>query len=580
MRTHNLSITRRRFLVGLSVTGLTVPLGVLAACSPAVAPPAPAAPTSPPAAPTTAPAAAPTTPVAAPTTAAVAVKPAATAQSAAASGAIRRGGTLTIAVTEDVASIDPAKATSLGDGIMGPLLGQPLIGGDPKDEMASVLAEKYDTPDAGKTWIFHIRKGVTFHNGRELNADVVKWNFDRMADEKSGARLAPIFKDRGVVSSVVDPYTFQVTITSGFGSFPSQLTQNAWGAILAPESVKPDGTIDKPIGTGPFVFESWKPGSELRFKSFDKYWQMGDDNKALPYIDSLVLKVVTDPTVRLSALRAKEVDVITHAPIDEASSWIAGKPPEGIAYRKYFYNYSDVFYLNAKRPPFQDKRVRQAAISAVDREELSASVYAGLAELHNQPFKHSSRWSMDVAIGKPDLALAKDLMQQAGLGNGLDVTYLVWSPQYDKIAEVIQAQLSRAGFRVKLEKMDFASWNKRRMTMDFDITQSPLGTLFHPDQPYQFLASTSAAVWSRAGFDDPARDTLIASGRNEVDYDKARVIYTNLVQLIEDGAAPVYLMNAPIVHAYRDSLRGYEPIDQGVMALAATNGVHKAWLAA
>ena len=113
----------------------------------------------------------------------------------------------------------------------------------------------------GKTWVFHIRKGVTFHNGRELTADVVKLNFDRMADEKSGARLAPIFKDRGVVSSVVDPYTFQVTITSGFGSFPSQLTQNAWGAILAPESFKPDGTIDKPIGTGPFVFESWNPAA-------------------------------------------------------------------------------------------------------------------------------------------------------------------------------------------------------------------------------------------------------------------------------------------------------------------------------
>jgi peptide/nickel transport system substrate-binding protein len=475
-----------------------------------------------------------------------------------------------------VASIDPAKATSLGDGMMGPLLGQPLIGGDPKDEMAPVLAEKFETPDGGKTWIFHVRKGVTFHNGRELTADVVKSNFDRMADEKSGARLAPIFKDRGVTTKVVDPYTFQVNITSGYGSFPSQLTQNAWGAILAPESWKPDGTIDKPIGTGPFVFESWKPGSELRFKAFDKYWQMGEDNRALPYVEGLVMKVVTDPTVRLSALRAKEVDVITHAPIDDASDWIANKPPDGIAFRKYFYNYSDTFHLNAQRPPFQDKRVRQAAMNAVDREELSASVYAGLAELHNQPFKQSSRWSMDVPIGKPDLARAKDLMNQAGLSGGLDVTYLVWSPQYDKIAEVIQAQLSRVGFRVKLEKMDFASWNKRRMTMDFDITQSPLGTLFHPDQPYQFLASTNAAVWSRAGFDDPARDELIAAGRNEVDYDKARAIYTNLVKLIEDGAAPVYLMNAPIVHAYRDALKGYEPIDQGVMALAATNGVHKA----
>ncbi|MGI9145961.1 MAG: ABC transporter substrate-binding protein [Chloroflexota bacterium] len=484
-----------------------------------------------------------------------------------------------VAVTEDISSPDPAKVTSLGDGIMGPLLGQPLIGGDPKDEMTPVLAESFETPDGGKTWIFHLRKGVTFHNGRELTADVVKWNFDRLMDDKNGARVGPIFKERGVTTSVVDPSTFQVQITSGFGSFPSQLTQNAWVAILAPESVKQDGTFDKPIGTGPFVFESWKPGGELHFSRFDKYWQIGDDGKALPYVDGLTLKVVTDPTVRLSALRAQEVHMITHASLDDASDWIANKPPDGLAFHKYFYNYSDTFHLNARKAPFQDVRVRQAVMSTVDREELGASVYAGLAELHNQPFKHSSRWSMEVPIGKTDLNRAKDLMQQAGLSGGVDVTYLVWAPQYEKIAEVLQAQLARAGFRVKLDKMDFGSWNKRRMALDFDITQNPQGTLFHPDQPYQFLASTNPAAWARAGFDDPARDALIANGRNEVDYAKSKAIYTQLVRLIEDGAAPVYLMNPPIVHAFRDTLRGYEPIDQGVMALAATNGLHKAWLA-
>jgi len=581
MRTEVMSMSRRRFLAGLAIAGVSSSLGVLAACAPsgpttsAGAPSTgPAASTSAPAAPTSAPAATVSKPTAA-------AGPTATqAQPAAATGSIRRGGMLTVAVTEDISSPDPAKVTSLGDGIMGPLLGQPLIGGDPKDEMTPVLAEKYETPDGGKTWVFHLRKGVTFHNGRELTADVVKWNFDRLMDDKNGARVGPIFKERGVTASVVDPSTFQVQITSGYGSFPSQLTQNAWVAILAPESVKADGTFDKPIGTGPFVFESWKPGSELRFSRFDKYWQIGEDGKALPYVDGLTLKVVTDPTVRLSALRAQEVHVITHASLDEASDWIANKPPDGLAFHKYFYNYSDTFHLNTRKAPFQDKRVRQAAMSAIDREELSASVYAGLAELHNQPFKHSSRWSMDVPVGKTDVNRAKDLMQQAGLGAGVDVTYLVWAPQYEKIAEVLQAQLGRAGFRVKLDKMDFGSWNKRRMAMDFDITQNPQGTLFHPDQPYQFLASTNPAAWARAGLDDPARDTLIATGRNEVDYDKAKAIYTQLVQMIEDGAAPVYLMNPPIVHAFRDTVLGYEPIDQGVMALAATNGLHKAWLTA
>jgi peptide/nickel transport system substrate-binding protein len=583
-------VSRRQLVktIGLLLGGAS--LGSLAACAPST-PPAPAptsapaatsapAPTAAPAAPTAA--AAPAKPAAAATTApapTAAAAPAPTAAPAAQGGPIRRGGTLTVAVTEDVSSIDPHKVTNLGDGIMGPLLGQPLVGGDPTDQMEPVLAEKVSTPDNGRTWVFNLRQGVKFHNGEELTADIVKLNFDYIMDEKSGSRAGPIFRARGVQPAAVDKYTFQLKLSSGFGSFLSQLTQNAWVTILAPESYKPDGSVEKPIGTGPFVFDSWKPGSELRFKRFDSYWQMGEDGKALPYVDELVLKIVPDATVRLSALRAREVDLMTHAPLDEAKTWIDGRPPAGIAFHKYFYNYSDYMTLTARQGPFKDVRLRQAVKYAVNRQELSEAVHSGLAELHNQPFKRSSRWYMDVPFSEPDPQKARDLMREAGVASGVDVTYIVWAPQYEKIAQVLQAQLSQVGFRLKLEKSDFAAWNKRRMELDTDMTQSPLGTLFHPDQPYQFLASDNPSIWIRGGLDDPERDKLITAGRDEVDYEKSKAIYRQLVGMIEEQAAPIYLMNPPIVHAFRENVKGYQPIDQGVMALAATNGIHKAWLA-
>lgn len=499
-------------------------------------------------------------------------------KAAPATGPIRRGGVLTIAVSDDVTSIDPARAANLGDGMMGPLLGQPLVGGGPRDEMIPVLAESWERTFAGRRWVMNLRRGVRFHNGRELTADVVKWNFDRILDPKSGALLGPIFRDMGLRSTVVDKYTIQFDLANGFGTFLSHLTNNARGAILAPESARADGTIEKPIGTGPFTFESWRPGAELRFRRFDRYWQKGDDGKPLPYIEALVLKVVANETVRLAALRAGEVDMMTHPPLDEAKLWIASGPPAGINFHKYFYNYSDYVGLNARRQLFSDQRVRMAVKLTLDREAINQVIFGGLAEVQNQPFKRSSFWYLDVPYPQPDVTRARNLMREAGLGSGADVTFNQWSPVYDKYAEIIQAQLAQIGLRVRLVKRDFASFFRAGPTYEADMQVMSIGTIFHPDRPYTYIEADHPFHWLTGGLDSSETETLLARGRNEADLERAKAIYRTIVQRVEENATPIYLTNPPLVPAFRDYVKGYAPIDQGVMALAATVGVHKTWL--
>jgi peptide/nickel transport system substrate-binding protein len=492
---------------------------------------------------------------------------------------VQRGGVLRVAIPEDTDAIDPARGGNLGYGIVGPLTGQPLVGGNPSDEIVPVLAESYSSPDEGRTWVFNLRRGVKFHNGLDLTAEVVKWNYDRLLDEASEARVGPILRAYGAQPSIVDEYTFQVELDSGFGSFPSQLAQNSWTCILAPESFNDDGTINMPISTGPFMLESYTPGSELRFQRFDGYWQTGDDDEPLPYLDGLVVSIIPEPSVRLSALRAGDVDLITHTPLEDVRAWTEGSAPEGLAFHQYYYNYSDVFSLNSRRAPFDDERARQAVQYALNRQELNELVYAGLAQVHNQPFKTNSIWYLDVPTPEQDLERARSLMEEAGLSGGVDVTYIVWSPQYDTIAEVIQAQLSQIGIRVTLDKGDFASWTQKGQAYEFDILQHPLGTLFHPDQPYQRLASTHDRHWQTGGLDDPEYDRLLEEGRDIVDLAATQELYTGLVELFQTRANLHYLMNAPLVHSYRAGLTGYEPIDQGILSLAATNGLHMAWLA-
>jgi peptide/nickel transport system substrate-binding protein len=492
--------------------------------------------------------------------------------------AVQRGGVLTVAIPEDTDSIDPAKGGNLGFGIIGPLMGQPLVGGNPADEIVPVLAESYSSPDEGRTWVFNLRQGVKFHNGLDLTAEVVKWNYDRFLSEDSEARVGPMLRAMGANPSVVDEYTFQVELESGFGSFPSQLAQNSWTCILAPESFNEDGTINTPISTGPFMLESYTPGSELRFQRFDDYWQIGEDSEPLPYLDGLVINIVPEASVRLSALRAGDVNLITHTPLEDVREWADGGAPEGLDFRQYFYNYSDVFSLNALRAPFEDERARQAVQFTIDRQELNELVYAGLAQIHNQPFKTDSIWYLDVPTPEPDLDRARALMEEAGLEGGVDVTYIVWSPQYDSIAEVIQAQLSQIGIRVALDKGDFASWAEKGRAYEYDMLQHPFGTLFHPDQSYQRLGSTSDRRWQAGGLEDPEYDRLLQEGRNTFEFTEAQEIYTELVELFQTRAHLNFLMNAPLVHSYTSGLTDYEPIDQGIMALAATNGVHLAWL--
>jgi peptide/nickel transport system substrate-binding protein len=445
--------------------------------------------------------------------------------------------------------------------------------------MIPVLAEGWERMFAGRRWIMNLRRNVWFHNGRELTAEIVKWNFDRILDPRSGALLGPIFRGMGLTTRVVDKYTIQFDLTNGFGTFLSHLTNNARACILAPESARSDGTIEKPVSTGPFVFESWRPGAEIRFRRFDRYWQRGEDGRPLPYVDALVIKIVPDANVRLTALRAREVDLITHPSLDEVKRWTTGGPPAGLSFHKYFYNYSDYVGLNVRRTVFSDLRVRQAIKLAVDREAINEAVHAGLAELHNQPFKRTSLWYVDVPYPRPDLARARELLRQAGLQAGTEVTYSVWAPQYERYADIIQGQLAQIGLRVRLLKRDFASFWRLGPTYEADMQLMPIGTIFHPDRPYAYLEADNPLHWLTGGFSLPEYDALLVRARNEADIDKAKTIYKTLVQRVEEHATPIYLMNPPLVHVFRDYVTGYAPIDQGVMALAATVGVHKAWLA-
>lgn len=539
-------ITRRRFVQGVGALGAAI---AVAACTPAAAP-----------------------------------NPSGALGGSAspAGGTPKRGGTITAATDQDLGTTDPHKTSTGADPyIWAGMVTEGLVGADAKDNLVPVLAETVKSENGGKTWTFTLRKGIKFHNGREMTADDVKWTFDRIADPKSGALLSATFRQMGFKTTVVDPYTVRVDITTGIGTFLSVLATTSRAAILAKESASPDGTIAKPIGTGPFEFVGWKPGSTIDVKAATGYWRKGADDKPLPYLDKVTATIVPDATTRVAALTAGQVDLITAPPDVSARNWLAGKPPTGVNLIRVPTDAIYYFSLNTRRAPFNNVKARLAVAAILDRKAINDAVYFGAGTPVDQPFKPTSQWYVKDPLPTPDLAKAKQLMQEAGLASGVDITLLTWIPTHEQSALVLQSQLAQIGIRAKLDKRQAADFLKQAAAFEFDIATLQIGSIYHPDRPYGYLASNHPSHAYVGGYDDPALDALLAKARDEADVAKAQALYKEVYETYVKGVGtPIYTLQPPLFEADRDYVKDYSTVLAGTwVASDGSVGLQKTWLA-
>jgi len=484
----------------------------------------------------------------------------------------KTGGVLTFAMKEDVTSMDPLKAIMYGDIRLNILVAQQLVAPDRDGKFVGVLAEKWETSPDGKTWTFSLRKGVKFHNGQEMTAEDVKWIFDRIMDEKAGCERRTIFAGIGLKYEVVDAYTFKMTIESGMGPFLSYLATLNRAAIIHRDSYDTEGKVTRIIGTGPFMMDEIKPGESYTLKKFPAYWQKGQ-----PLLDGVVLKVVPDAARRLSMLRGKEIDMIEDPPIADANK-LVGSPDPNFTVNVYYINSGDRLVLNTTRPPFDNKNARLAVQSAIDRDVYNEVVYFGLAQVHNQPFSPTDRWYTDVPMVKPDLKQAQEYFKASGLPQGTRVKFMIRDNQ-KKGAEVIQAMLSQIGFEVEFDVVDAAAWTDKGKKYDYDLTIGTMTGIFDPDRPYGYLTKQSGSNWLVGGYDSEKMNELLLEGRSETDFNKRKRIYTEIVQLIQDDAATIYMMGLPWVEAWRTDVMDYRSgTSPALMMMDASDGMNITWL--
>lgn len=485
--------------------------------------------------------------------------------------AIVRGGALRVGLNSELTTMDPHLSTAAVDRQVYQSIYNPLVRLEKDLTLKPELAEKFEFTDP-TTLVLTLRKGVKFHDGTDFNAKAVKTNFDRMLNpDTKSPRASEIASVKEV--TVVDDSTVKITLKNPDSALLAQLSDRA-GMTISPAAIDKFGKdlARNPVGTGPYSFVDWVTGDHLGVKKFDGYWEKGEDGAALPYLDSVTYKPVTDATQRLTSLKTGTLDIIDQ---------VASKDVAGLRTQKdvTFDEVAGLGYqglsINHKKAPFDKLEVRQAVAYAIDRDAIAKVVLFGAVSPGSGPIAPGS-WAYDEsvnAIFKRDAAKAKDLMTKAGLTLPVKFScYVVNTPDDIRVAQAYKEMLAEGGLDMQLELLDFptalAKYNA------FEHTCFQIGWSGRPDpdgNTYGFLHSKGGL--NRDQYVNAKVDELLDKARTVYDQAERKKIYTDALKQAVTDVAIVYL---------------YWPLDQKTFIPRLNNFVHvpdgmmrfkSAWLA-
>jgi peptide/nickel transport system substrate-binding protein len=470
------------------------------------------------------------------------------------------GGTIRIGMDADNTTMDPHRSTAAVDRQVYNNVYGKLVDIDARFGIVPQLAQSWEVRNGGLSYVFRLRRGVTFHDGSDFNAEIVRWNLDRMRDPALASprrsEIAPVKDVR-----VVDPYTVEVTLTAPFAPFLSVLSDRA-GMMVSRAAVEKYGEdfARNPVGTGPFRFVEWVKDDHLTLKRFDGYWEKG-----LPYLDEIVYRPIPDSSVRFTAMRTGQIDLMHQiAPKDVA----AAHAERGLTVSEIPSLWWQGIHLNNHVAPFNVKPIRQAMWYAVDRALIQRVVYYGQGAPAWGPFP-PSMWAMDREFTdwKRDPAKAKAKLAEGGLGTGFGFTLKGWNqPTQIQELQIVQAQLKEIGVDMKIELLEFGKLLADLNSHNFVALR--IGWSGRPDpdgNAHVFLHSKGGL--NRVRYSNPKMDELLDQARAESDTGKRKALYTQVTRLAAEDAPYIWLHHDAEIKVWASRVKGFEHIGDGMMRL-------------
>ena len=491
-----------------------------------------------------------------------------------------RGGSVRAGVAMPHGAIDPLLVNDSGSYQLIFQAAEFLCITQPDLTLKPVLAESWSHNADGSVWTFKLRRGVRFHDGREMTAADVVATFDRLSDPGGASNALSVFK--GLLSKGgtrrIDDQTIAFHLDTPSGNFPYAVSIDNYNAAILPADQ--GGNYERHFqGTGPFRIENYRPREGASFVRNPDYW----GPKALP--DRIEFKFYSDIQPRLIALEAGEVDLLDAIPVVMTPA-IQSNPDIRIV-RVRSANHRQL-HMRCDRPPFADKRVRQALALSLDRRKLVDGLCRGMGAMGNDSPFSPVYPSTDPTVPQraQDLVAARQLMQAAGYARGFDIT--LTTERYTDIpeyAQLVQNFARMLDIRMRLTLETQALYYGKSVPGQSDWLDSPLGITdyAHRGVPNTLLENSllSHASWNAAHFSNAAYDALVRRYVKALDLQTQRSVAGEMQRLLLEETPLIISYFPDLLIPIRKDLNGLPPIAAGLLldrvyrspaALAAPTG--------
>lgn len=468
---------------------------------------------------------------------------------------------LVVDLASDPVSLDPHAANDGNSLYVMNAMYDTLVALDTDLEIEPALAESFEQIE-DTVWEAKMREDVVFHDGSELNAEVVKANLDRVLDPDIGSPLAFLF-DMIESVEVVDDYTVQITTNAPFSALPLHLAHPG-GHIISLESIKADyeaiengeeafaSVNENPVGTGYFQYSERSNGEYIKLVKNEDYW--GEQAN----VDEITFKVVPEDMTRIAELETEQAHLIYPVNANDIERIDAN---DGTYVQQSESSNLTYLGMNTEKEPFDDARVRRAVAMAIDKDIVNEGVTDGVALPAQGPLAPTVfGYSEELDALNYNLDDAKELLEEAGYAEGFNATVLTNDRTTADIAEIIQEQLAEIGVDLDVEMMETGAYLEKTANGEMDMFVGSWGTVTL-DADYglypMFHSENIGEPGNRSFYQNDELDQLLEQSREATNDDERLDLYEKSQQLIIDDAPIVPLYHSVLLAGLQDEVHGF-----------------------
>jgi len=452
-----------------------------------------------------------------------------------------------MAISIDPDGLDPHRTAAAATFQITNNIYDTLVDVTPDGQMVPGLAKDWTVSEDGLSITFHLKKGVHFHNGKEVTAEDVKYSFERLKSEESpkASNYANITDIR-----VDDPYTITFLTENPDTALVSNFAY-PWAAIVPKDSG--DELKNHPVGTGPYMLEEWVPQQHIILKK--------NPENADAKLETIKFIMIPDATSQILALKSGEVDII-QINGDQAAQF---KKDPDYKILEMEMNAVQLMAMNSKNKALGDVRVRQAIAHAIDRKALIDTVWFGYGKEIGSHFPPMLKEYVDTTDVLPyDPEKAKQLLAEAGYDGGLTLEmYLPTAyPFYVDAGQIIAHQLKEVGIQVNIHTIEWGTWLSDVYTnRNYDLTV--VGHNGRLD-PYALLSRYETDSGENyMNYSNEKVDEILANIRKEKDEEKRTELFKKLQLLLAEEVPAYYIQSPILLYVTGKNVEGFRayPID-------------------